>query len=93
MGFWILWGIDAVIAVVFLGFFIAGIADGSVSSFNAGLWIVILAALGALLWGGYALRAAGRSGLATKLLMLLAVPAILIGALFVVVLVSNPRWN
>lgn len=93
MAFWICWGIDAVIALLFLGFFFVGIADGSVSSFNIGLWVVILVALGALLWGGTALRAAGRARFATRLLMLLAVPGVLVGLLFLVMIVANPRWN
>src|SRR5215217_3048043 len=36
MAFWLLWGFDALIAAVVLYFFFAGLADGSVSSFNAG---------------------------------------------------------
>jgi hypothetical protein len=38
MKFWMLWGWDALIASVFVYFFLVGLADGSVSSFNAGLW-------------------------------------------------------
>ena len=54
--FWVLWGFDAVIALIFLYFFFVGLADGSVSSFNGGLWFLILAGLGAILLGSYWLR-------------------------------------
>lgn len=49
MTFWILWGIDAVIALVFVVFFIISLADGSASSFNITLWLGILVALGGIL--------------------------------------------
>jgi hypothetical protein len=35
--FRLLWGFDALIALVVLCFFFVGLADGSVSSFNRGL--------------------------------------------------------
>ena len=93
MTFWIFWGIDTVIALVFAVFFLIGLADGTVSSFNIGLWLPILFALGALLWGSYALRGAGRTSLATRLLMVLAIPGVLIGLLLLAALILQPRWN
>jgi hypothetical protein len=59
MTFKILFGIDALAGAVILYFFFVGLADGSVSSFNMGLWAAILAALAAILGGGYALNANG----------------------------------
>ena len=44
-------GWDALIALVFVVFFVWGLVDGSVSSFNLVLWIGILAALGGVLAG------------------------------------------
>lgn len=58
MSFRILWGLDAAIALIFLYFFFAGLADGSISSFNIGLWLLILLAIATILGGGYGLRAA-----------------------------------
>ena len=93
MMFKILWSINALIALIFVSFFFIGIGDGSVSSFNIVLWLVILAALGAILWGSYAARSAGRTSLATRLLMALAIPGVLIGVLFLAILVLQPKWN
>ena len=42
MKFWVPWGIAAVVTGVAVCFFLIGLADGSVSSFNAGLWMLIL---------------------------------------------------
>lgn len=92
-GFWLLWGFDALIGGVFLYFFLVGLGDGSVSSFNIALWAAILAALAAVVLGSLALRSAGRSQLALKLLWLLAAPGLLVGLFFAVLLLSNPRWN
>ncbi len=47
--FWILWGIDAVVTLVALYFFFIGLSDGSVSSFNGGLWMGMLLGLAVIL--------------------------------------------
>ena len=92
MNFWIPWGIDVVVALVFVYFFFVGLEDGSVSSFNMGLWLVILCALGAVVGGSLSLRAAGRTRLATALVTILAIPGALIGALYLVLLAVPARW-
>jgi hypothetical protein len=84
--FWISWGIDVVVAVIFVYFFFVGLADGSVDSFNIVLWIVILFVLTGVLAGSLALRASERTGLATVLVTVLAVPSALIGLLFLALL-------
>jgi hypothetical protein len=93
MRFWFLWGIDALIAAVILYFFFVGLADGSVSMFNIGIWIAILAALSAVIGGSLWLRTAGRRGPATVVLLILAVPGILFALFFIILLITNPRWN
>ena len=93
MTFWILWGIDAVVALVFVYFFVIGLADGSVSSFNMALWLGILSTLGGVLWGSHALRRAGRTRIATALLTILAVPGVLAGLFFLALVIFKPRWN
>ena len=93
MKFWILWAIDALIALVILYFFFLGLADGTVSMFNIGSWIAILAALAAVIGGSLWLRSAGRKAPATIVLLILAVPGILFALFFLVLLIANPRWN
>lgn len=93
MKFWIPFGIDAIVAAVFVVFFVIGIADGSVSSFNIVLWVAILGALGLLLGGALALRAKGQLLPALVLLWLLAVPALLVGLLLLLAIIFQPRWN
>jgi len=93
MKFWILWGWDALIAAVFLYFFLVGLADGSVSSFNMALWLTIIAILAVVMIGSLALRSATRIGLAVLLLLVLAVPGALFALFFGAMIVLNPDFK
>jgi hypothetical protein len=75
--FWLLWAIDAIIASVALLLFFELLADGSVPSFVMGLWMTLLVALAAVIGGSLWLKSIGRRGLATILVLILAVPGIL----------------
>ena len=91
--FWTLYGIDAVIALIVLFFFVAGLGDGSVSSFNIALWLVILAGLAVVLGGGWLLKSHGRHRLASGILSILAIPGLLYGLFILAALILQPRWN
>ncbi len=93
MFFWILIGIDALAALVVLYFFVWGLMDGSVSSFNITLWLGLLGALAAILGGGWLLDRSGRRGAANTVLLILAVPAFLFGLFVLGLIVLQPRWN
>jgi hypothetical protein len=91
--FWLLWGFDVLIALVVLYFFVIGLADGSISSFNIGLWLLILLAVGGVVLGSLWLHSAGHSGAAKGVLLILAVPGLLFLLFFLSVLLLKPRWN
>ena len=91
--FWCLWGFDAIVALVFLFFFVAGVLDESITSFNIRLWAMVLLALGGIVGGSLLLRTAGHPGLAMGLLLVLVVPALLALIFMIVVFISRPRWN
>ena len=93
MAFWFLWGVDALTALIAVYFFFVGLADGTVSSFNIGIWTVLLLGLGGVVLGSLALRAARREAWARALVVALAVPAFGVGLFFAVLLVTHPRWN
>jgi hypothetical protein len=88
-----LWGFDAVVSLVILFFFLAGLADGSVSSFNMGLWLGIVLVVCGVMVGSLALRSSGRRGLAVAVLLVLGLPALLFVLFFGALLITNPRWN
>ena len=91
--FRILLAVDALAAAIVVYFFFVGPADGSVSSFNGGLWFAILAALAAIIGGGWSLNAGGKRGPAIALLLVLAIPAVLFGLFMLIIIIANPRWN
>jgi len=93
MTFWIPWTVDLVVASIFGYFFLVGLAYGSVSSFNIGPWLLILAALAAVMGGSLALRAAGTVKSAKSLVVVLAIPGVLVGLFFAVLVVTLLRWN
>ena len=93
MLFRVLWGIDAIVAAIFIYFFIIGLIDGSVSSFNLALWLGILGALGALLLGSHRLRTSGKVLIANLLLGFLAIPSIFAAILSLIMITSPPNWN
>jgi len=91
--FRMLWGVDVVAALIALAFFVIGIDDGTVSSFNMMLWIALLAGLAVIVFGSNALQARGQRGLAFILAAVLAVPVLLACLFFALLLVSGVRWN
>jgi hypothetical protein len=93
MKFWMLWGWDALIAAVILYFFLVGLADGSVSSFNMGLWLTTISVLAVVMIGSLALRTSQRIGLAVSLLLVLAIPGVLFTLFFGAIIVMNPDFK
>jgi len=93
MKFWVPWTIDAIIAIIGIYFFIVGLADGSVSSFNLGLWLVTLLVLVMVVAGSLWLKSVGRIGPAIMLLLILTVPGVLFGIFMAFLVLTVPRWN
>lgn len=91
--FWILWGIDALISVIIGSFFLLGLANGSVSSFNIGIWITILAALAVIIGGSLWLKKCRYPVFATLLLLVLAIPGLLYGLFMFLIIVTKTSWN
>ena len=84
---------DALAALGIVAFFIIGIQDGSISSFNGGLWFGLIAALAVILGGGWKLAQSGNRRAAITLLLVLAIPALCFLLFFGLILIVNPRWN
>lgn len=74
-------------------FFVIGIGDGSITSFNLALWLGLLCAGGLSIWAGRALRGRGKTALALAALSVSALPGLLAALFLLVVLVTQPRWN
>lgn len=91
--FWMLWAIDVLVALVFVFFFLIGLVDGSVSSFNMGLWSLTLLVLGSTLLGSYGLHRAGFKGWALVVASVIAIPGILGGLFFLLLILTQTSWN
>jgi len=91
--FRILFGVDSLVTLIALYFFVVGLADGSVSSFNIHLWIALLAGIALILGGSMLLNSRGYRGRASALLSVLAFPGICFALFMLLVLILQPRWN
>jgi hypothetical protein len=86
-------GIDVLVGLVVVYFFVIGLADGSVSSFNMSLWLGLLAVVAAVVGGGGILDANGKRGAAIAVLLILAVPGVLNALFILLIVIAQPRWN
>ncbi len=91
--FWILWVFNALFALIPIYFFFIGLADGSISSRNLGLWFIILLIVGLITGGTLYLKSHNQLALAKTTLILSAIPCILVILYFVVAFTSKGRWN
>ena len=91
--FRILMALNLLVAAVAVFFFLWGLTDGTVSSFNIVLWLGLLAGTLGLPWAGWTLAGRGRVRAANVLLLVLAVPAVFAGIMIAVMIVNPPRWN
>ena len=89
--FRIAWAIDIMVALVLVFFFVIGVADGSVSSFNIVLWIATLAGIAGIVVGANALARRGNTVLGTLVAAVPALPALLYGLFVLVAVVSGAR--
>ena len=74
-------------------FFLVGLAEGSISSFNAGLWTLLLVGSLAVTASSLILKNSGRPGLGALLSLVLALPGLLAGIFMLLILITQPRWN
>jgi len=90
--FKIFWGIDLLICAIAIVFFVLGLADGSVSSFNIGIWATAFAAIAIIIAGGHWLKKAGYLVLATLLLFVLAFPGIICVIVLLTLILTDTKF-
>jgi hypothetical protein len=93
MFFRILWVIDVVLGIMASVLFVIGIGDGSVSSFNIVMWLLLLAVLASIVFGSRALNENGHRALATALAAVPAIPAIIGSVGLIAASMMGGRWN
>ncbi|HZV44562.1 MAG TPA: osmoprotectant transporter permease [Saprospiraceae bacterium] len=91
--FWILWAFSALMSLIPIYFFFVGLADGSITSKNMGLWALILLIVAAVLVGTLWLKGTEHLGLAKIILILAAIPGLFTLLYFLIVITSKAKWN
>ena len=91
--FKVLWTVDAIASLIVFYFFFVGITDGSVSSRNMGLWLMITAAITAVMLGSIWLRNHQHPGIAFTMLAIMALPVLFYTIYILVAIFGNQRWN
>lgn len=84
---------DALVAAGILFFFFWGVSDGTVSSFNIGIWLALLAGTALSLIGGFLAHKNNNRVLAILLLLILALPGIAFALFALFIIIAQPRWN
>jgi hypothetical protein len=87
----IFWGIDAIVVLTAIYFFIEGMLNQTVKSNNAGIWFLMLAIPVLVLLTGTVLKNNEHIQYAKTILGCMAVPAVLAG-LFILYLTTQ-KWN
>jgi hypothetical protein len=88
----ILFAFNALVLLVLVYFFIEGLQYGSGGDAVV-IWLPILGVPIAVMAGAWALRANGKQKLASLLLFLLALPALLYILFFGLLILINPSWQ
>ena len=88
-----LFAINIVAALVAFGFFVVGLADGSVTTFNILIWAALLGTLFSMPFAGWLLRVRGQRRLGMIVLLPVAGVAVVAGVLTLVMIINPPRWN
>ena len=88
--FYILLAINAIALAVILFFFMWGLSDGTVSSFNGLLWLAMLAVPSATLLGGWLQWGKGNRAFAIVLLLIPSLPAIVFGLFILMFIILSP---
>lgn len=91
--FWILWTFNAIMALIPVYFFFVGLNDGSVSSTNMGLWMLILLVVAVVIGGSLLLKSMDKMAIAKGLLIVAAIPGLIAVLFYAIILISKPRWN
>ena len=93
MLFKIIWSIDAIAAVIVLYFFFIGLADGTVSNKNMGLWMAIVGGLIIIMAGSVWLKSNNYDVFAMLLLLVLTLPALFYLIYMLIAILGGGRWN
>ena len=88
-----MWGLDAVTTLIVLYFFVVGIGDNTINSWNAGIWMLLLGIIAVVMLGSIWLRTHHYNIPANLLLLVMLIPALLFLAYILIASLGGGRWN
>lgn len=89
-----LWIFNAIMSLIPVGYFFVGLADGSVTDRNMGMWLLILLLVALILLGSRWLRDHQRPRLAMVLLIIGGAPyALMIFTYVITIFMGDPGWH
>ena len=91
--FKIVWGFDALVALVVIYFFIAGLSDGTVSGRNSQLWLLLLGLALAIPGGSAWLKMQQHPSAALILALVPAIPAFLYLLFIAAMIAGKVKWQ
>lgn len=91
--FWVLWVFNAIMALIPIYFFFEGLGDGTVSSDNLGIWMILLLVVAAILGGTYWLKSSNHLTAAKVILIVVTIPSVLAIIFFLSLMLGDTRWN
>lgn len=91
--FWFFFWFDALMALIPIYFFFVGLADGSITARNGGIWALLLGIIGAVLFGSHWLMQHGHLGWAKGVVIVASVPGWIMLLYLLIILIGKPRWN
>jgi hypothetical protein len=91
--FGMLFAINILAALVAFGFFIIGLADGSVTTFNILIWGAMLGTLFSLPFLAWLMRLRGHGRVGMVLMLPVAGVAVVAALAMLIMVVSPPSWR
>lgn len=91
--FGILFAINVAVSLGVLAYFIIGLGDGTVTSFNILIWGAMLGVVFSVPGAAWLMRVRGWTRLAVLLLLPLALLAFAVGVFVLVMIANPPNWR
>lgn len=92
--FKILWLFNAVMSLIPVIYFFIGLADGSITDRNMGMWMIILLLVAGILYGSIWLKNNGRVSLGKIILVVAGMPYAMMILLYLLSIIMGPSgWH
>lgn len=89
----ILFVFDILVSFVVFYYFLIGLIDKSISTFNIGTWLILLLGIAGIILAGWYFHKTDHHRMANLILSVLAFPGMIYLIFLLSVIFGNQRWN